>query len=56
MRVLIDEAGLEEEAANWWRKISPALRAVYIQSLWECGHDEDNQHEDDIQESNNLGS
>lgn len=57
MRVLIDEEGLEEGAADWWRRISPAARAVLIQALWECGHGADereNDHEAAIITQNNA--
>jgi len=41
MRVRIDARCLDEDAANWWRRLSPARRAVLIQALFECGHGED---------------
>ena len=54
MRVLIDEEYLEDGAAAWWKKITPAKRAIFIQSLWECGNgseDGENPHEEAIQQS-----
>ena len=55
MRVQIDEEYLEPDAAEWWRKASPADRAILIQALFECGHgaeQSDNPHEDAIKASN----
>lgn len=55
MRVLIDEELLEEDAARWWRRISPADRAVLIQALYEAGHG-GGEYEEEISKSNKHGA
>ena len=40
MRVTIDESGLDEDAARWWRTIPPWKRAHFVQCLWECNNGE----------------
>lgn len=36
MRLKIDTTHLDDDAEAWWRSLSPGIRAVYVQALWEC--------------------
>jgi hypothetical protein len=36
MRLIINEAYLDDRAIAWLRSLSPARRAVLFQAFWEC--------------------
>lgn len=36
MRLTIADRQLDDEAAAWWRSLTPDERGVYLQATWEC--------------------